>query len=326
MPVVEVENLTKKFGDITAVKQVSFEIEEGQIFGFLGPNGAGKTTTLNILSTLMPATSGRAVINGFDVRERQARVRQSIGMVFQDPTLDDELTAYENMDFHGRMYGMARQERRSKIDELLELVELSGRKKERVDRFSGGMRRRLEIARGILHSPKVLFLDEPTLGLDPQTKNHLWSYIENLAEQQKVTIILTTHYMDEADKLSDKIAIIDEGKIIAMDDPEHMKEEVGGNVIRIRSKNPETVEQRLEKYDWVEETHANHNTLDVSVRDVKHGLAETTNLMLSEKIDFDSAGIFSPTLEDVFLRYTGKSIREEQAGGKDRLRKTQKRR
>jgi len=321
MAIVEVEKLTKRFGDFKAVDEVSFEIKEGTIFGFLGPNGAGKTTTLNMLATLLPITSGTAKINGYDVQQQRSEVRKSIGMVFQDPTLDDELTAYENMDFHGRMYGMPKKEREEKIAELLELVELADRQNQRVEKFSGGMRRRLEIARGIMHSPRVLFLDEPTLGLDPQTKNHLWNYIENLTQQQRVTIILTTHYMDEADKLSDIIAIIDEGEIIALDEPEKLKEDIGGNMIRIRSGQGESIRENLAGRDWVEDINQNGQYTDISVREAKKGLAETTNILVNKNITFESAGIFTPTLEDVFLHFTGKTLREEEASAKDRLRR-----
>jgi len=321
MPIIEVDKLTKKFGDFTAVDSISFTIEEGEIFGFLGPNGAGKTTALNMLNTLLPATSGRAVINGHDVQKEQSAVRQSIGMVFQDPTLDDELTAIENLDFHGRMYGMPNKERKKKIEELLELVELSQRKKDKVGNFSGGMRRRLEIARGIMHSPKVLFLDEPTLGLDPQTKNHLWDYISNLASKNKITIILTTHYMDEADKLSDTIAIIDQGKIIAGDTPENLKRQIGGNVVRVRSESTDNIENCLQGKEWVKQLDKNHDSIDIQVQDPWQGLQQITQILAQEKIMYESAGKFTPTLEDVFLQFTGKTIRESGSSGKDKMRR-----
>ena len=321
MPIIEVDQLTKKFGDFTAVDSISFNIEEGEIFGFLGPNGAGKTTALNMLNTLLPATSGRAVINGHDVKKEQAAVRQSIGMVFQDPTLDDELTAIENLDFHGRMYSMPNKERKRKIDELLELVELTQRKKDKVGDFSGGMRRRLEIARGIMHNPKVLFLDEPTLGLDPQTKNHLWDYISNLANNNKITIILTTHYMDEADKLSDTIAIIDQGKIIARDTPDQLKRQIGGNVVRVRSGSTENIKNCLQGERWVKQVEKNHQTIDLQVEDTRQGLQQITQTLARENIAYESAGIFTPTLEDVFLQFTGKTIRESGSSGKDKMRR-----
>ncbi|HOZ43532.1 MAG TPA: ATP-binding cassette domain-containing protein, partial [Methanoculleus sp.] len=201
MPAIDVRNLMKSFGDLTAVDNVSFAIASGEVFGLLGPNGAGKTTTISMLSTMQKPTSGTATVNGHDIVTAEDDVRKSIGIVFQDQSLDEELTAYENMDFHGRLYRIPGEERRQRIDELLTLVGLVDRKDDLVKTYSGGMRRRLEIARGLLHEPKVLFLDEPTLGLDPQTRNHLWEYIARLNEEKGITIILTTHYMEEADRL-----------------------------------------------------------------------------------------------------------------------------
>jgi ABC-2 type transport system ATP-binding protein len=213
--VIEVKNLTKKFKDFTAVDDISFSVKEGEIFAFLGPNGAGKTTTIKILTTLLEPTSGSVTLNGFDVLKDHANVRKSFGIVFQDPSLDEELTAYENLDFHGVLYGISKEDRNLRIKELLEYVELSDRKDSLVKTFSGGMRRRLEIARGLMHHPKILFLDEPTIGLDPQTRNKVWEYVKKLNEKEGVTVFLTTHYMEEAEKMANRIAIIDKGKIIA---------------------------------------------------------------------------------------------------------------
>jgi ABC-2 type transport system ATP-binding protein len=271
-----------------------------------------------MLATLLPITSGNATINGFDVASEQADVRRSIGMVFQDPTLDDELTAYENMDFHGRMYGMPKAERKEKIKELLELVELAERQDQRVDKFSGGMRRRLEIARGILHNPKVLFLDEPTLGLDPQTKNHLWEYIENLTNEQKVTIILTTHYMDEANRLSDTVAIIDEGQFVALDTPAELKKEVGGNIIQIVSGEAEEIQNKLSGRLKIKRVKRNQNSLEIHADNPHKALSEITSMLVKEELSFASAGLFTPTLEDVFLHFTGKTLRDKEESGSDR--------
>ncbi len=211
---ISVENLTKKFGNFTAVDGISFEVSSGEIFAFLGPNGAGKTTTIKMLTTLLHPTNGKMRVNGFDpVREKDA-TRHSFGIVFQDPSLDDELTAYENMEFHGVLYGIPKGLRNERISYLLNLVELSERKNGLVRTFSGGMKRRLEIARGLLHHPKILFLDEPTLGLDPQTRNRIWEYVKGLNKKEGMTVFFTTHYMDEAEKIADKIAVIDCGKII----------------------------------------------------------------------------------------------------------------
>ncbi|MCL5090609.1 MAG: ATP-binding cassette domain-containing protein [Patescibacteria group bacterium] len=213
--IIEVSNLTKKFADLIAVDNISFSVKKGEIFAFLGPNGAGKTTTIKMLTTLLNPTAGEAKINGFEVLTQKNQVRESFGIVFQDPSLDDELTAYENMSFHGILYKVPANLRKTRIEELLHFVGLWDRKDSLVKTFSGGMKRRLEIARGLLHRPAVLFLDEPTLGLDPQTRNHLWQYILDLNKKDKLTVFLTTHYMEEAALVANRIAIIDHGKIVA---------------------------------------------------------------------------------------------------------------
>ncbi|MFA6550140.1 MAG: ATP-binding cassette domain-containing protein [Candidatus Gracilibacteria bacterium] len=223
--IIEVRNLVKKFDDFEAVKNISFTVEEGKIFAFLGPNGAGKTTTIKMLTTLLHPTSGEIFLNGFDPAKQQNEVRKSFGIVFQDPSLDDELTAFENMELHAYLYGLPKNIRHDRIIELMNFLELWDRKDDYVKHFSGGMKRRLEIARGLLHHPKIMFLDEPTLGLDPQTRNHIWSYIKNLNEKEKITVFFTTHYMEEADKIADKIAIIDHGKIITQGSPEELKKQ-----------------------------------------------------------------------------------------------------
>ncbi len=223
MPIIEVKNLTKKFGDFTAVDNVTFSVNQGEIFAFLGPNGAGKTTTIKMLTTLLDPTSGAAIINSFDLKNKRNDVRRSFGIVFQDPSLDDDLTAYENMEFHAILYGHKKADRAQRIEELLKLVDLWDRRKDLVKNFSGGMKRRLEIARSLIHTPKIIFLDEPTVGLDPQTRNHIWSYVVNLSKKEGVTVFLTTHYMEEADKMADRVVIIDHGKIIGIGTPEELK-------------------------------------------------------------------------------------------------------
>ena len=213
--IIEVKNLVKKFSDLTAVDNISFTINSGEIFAFLGPNGAGKTTTIKILTTLLKQTDGEVKVNGFDVLTAKDQVRHSFGIVFQDHSLDDELTAYENMQFHAVLFSVPKEERKERIENLLKFVDLWERKDSLVKTFSGGMKRRLEISRGLLYEPKILFLDEPTLGLDPQTRNHIWKYIEDLSQNKGLTVFFTTHYMDEADRVAQRIAIIDHGKIIA---------------------------------------------------------------------------------------------------------------
>lgn len=224
---IQVKNLVKKFGDFTAVKGVSFEVKKGEIFAFLGPNGAGKSTTIKMLTTLLKPTSGEILVFGKNPATDASAVRHSFGIVFQDPSLDDELTAYENMEIHGVLYGVEKTLRRERIDQLLKFVELFDRKNNFVKEFSGGMKRRLEIARGLLHHPKIIFLDEPTLGLDPQTRNHMWEYLKKLNESEGITIFFTTHYMEEADKIAQRVAIIDHGSIISIGTSAELKAKTG---------------------------------------------------------------------------------------------------
>jgi len=247
---IKVRNLTKKFNGFTAVDNISFKIKKGEIFAFLGPNGAGKTTTIKILTTLLNPTSGKVSLNGNDPTKNQDQARRSFGIVFQDQSLDDELTAYENMEFHGILYKMPKEIRRKRIEQLIKFVELWDRKDELVKKFSGGMKRRLEVARGLIHHPRMLFLDEPTLGLDPQTRSHIWNYIKDLNREEGMTIFFTTHYMEEAEKVAQKIAIIDKGKIIAQGTAEELKQNtktksledaflvLTGNIIREEEADP----------------------------------------------------------------------------------------
>jgi ABC-2 type transport system ATP-binding protein len=220
---IRVEHLVKTYGEIRAVDDISFHVRRGEIFAFLGPNGAGKTTTIKMLTTLLRPTSGKVLIDGLDPTEQQNEVRKRFGIVFQDPSLDDELTAWENMDLHGALYSVPRKLRGERTEMLLRLFELWDRRNDSVKRFSGGMRRRLEIARGLLHTPKIIFLDEPTLGLDPQTRNQLWTHVKRLNEEESVTVFLTTHYMEEADRVAQRIAIVDHGHIVAEGTPAQLK-------------------------------------------------------------------------------------------------------
>lgn len=229
MNIIEVKDLTKSFGEVKAVDDISFDVPEGEIFAFLGPNGAGKSTTIKMLTTLLQPTSGTIRVNGFDPVKDPDAVRHSFGIVFQDPAVDDELTAWENMEFHGVLYGVPKAKRRARIDELLKFVELDDRASSQVKEFSGGMRRRLEIARGLLHTPRIVFLDEPTLGLDPQTRNGMWSYLQQLNKSDKTTVFFSTHYMEEAERVAQRIAIIDHAKIVAMGTAEALRAQTGTN-------------------------------------------------------------------------------------------------
>src|SRR3989344_343244 len=247
--IIEIKNVTKKYGTFTAVDDISFTVGRGEVFAFLGPNGAGKTTTIKMLTTLLKPTAGEVLLNGHNVGENPHETRRSFGIVFQDPSLDNELTAYENMQFHAILYGLKKGVYKKRIADLLELVQLSDRKDSFVKNFSGGMKRRLEIARGLLHNPKVLFLDEPTIGLDPQTRNHIWNYIKNLNKEEQITIFFTTHHMEEVERMAQRVAIIDHGKILIVGTIEEILKTAGkqkledafialtGNVIRDEQAN-----------------------------------------------------------------------------------------
>src|SRR3984885_9391563 len=228
---IRVSNLVKNYGDFQAVRDISFDVDEGEIFAFLGPNGAGKTTTIKILTTLLKPTSGTVQLDGLDPSVEHNEARKRFGIVFQDPSLDDELTAYENMDFHGVLYKVPRKIRRERIESLLKLFELWERRDDPVKQFSGGMKRRLEIARGLLHTPKILFLDEPTLGLDPQTRNQLWTHVKKLNDEERVTVFMTTHYMEEAERVAHRIAIIDHGRIVAQGSPAELKAQTASDTL-----------------------------------------------------------------------------------------------
>lgn len=312
MNVIETKDLTKKYNGkngILAVDGINLGVQDGEIFGLLGPNGAGKTTTLMMLTTLRQPTSGTATVNGFDITKQQSQVRQSIGMVFQDPSSDDILTGYENLKLHGMLYGMPTKLREQRISEVLELVDMADRKNDLVKKYSGGMRRRLEIARGLMHHPKVLFLDEPTLGLDPQTREHIWSYIEKLAKEEKMTIIITTHYMDEAEKLCDRIAIIDNGKIVVLDTPDNLKKIIGGDVVTMKTESPDI--DAVKKFDFVKKVERLDGVVKLTVIDASKHLPE----ILNEIGHVDSVEVHTPTLNDVFLHYTGKEIRDDSPEG-----------
>src|SRR3989344_1102588 len=309
MNMIETHDLVKRYNKHNAVDKVSLAIEEGEIFGLLGPNGAGKTTTMMMLTTLREPTSGSAEVNGFDIVKEPAKVRKSIGIAFQDPSSDEILTGYENLKLHGMLYDMPGDLREKRIKEVLALVDLSGRKNDLVKKYSGGMRRRLELARGLMHHPKILFLDEPTLGLDPQSRDHIWTYIEKLAKEEKITIIITTHYMEEADKLCDRIAIIDSGKIVVLNSPSNLKKTIGGDIVTLKTKNPNI--EKLKKLRFVKKVEIKNHTLTLTVTNASEHLPE----ILKNIGKVESVEVHSPTLDDVFIHYTGKEIREDSPEG-----------
>ena len=306
---IETEHLTKRYGELLAVDDLNITIEEGEIFGLLGPNGAGKTTTLSMLATLLKPTKGTARVNGFDVISKPADVRRSIGIVFQDPSSDDILTGRENLFLHALMFGVPKEERAERIDHVLKLVDLQDRQNDIVKKYSGGMRRRLELARGLLHSPHTLFLDEPTLGLDPQTREHIWAYIENLVKSEKVTVILTTHYMEEADRLCNRVAIIDHGKVVALDRPSALKSKIGGDILRLTVRAPRI--DQLKTLDYILSMDQSGNILHLTVKEASKHLQE----ILSMVGEADAVEVRTATLNDVFLHYTGREIREEAGEG-----------
>ncbi|HSB47397.1 MAG TPA: ATP-binding cassette domain-containing protein [Candidatus Bilamarchaeum sp.] len=315
--IISIRNLTKKFGTLTAVDGISLEIKEGEIFGLLGPNGAGKTTTISMLVTMRKPTAGSATVNGFDVVRDADSTRRSIGIVFQDPSLDEELTAYENLELHAAMYGLPPSERGRRIREVAETVELTDRLRDLVKTFSGGMRRRLEIARGLLHYPKILFLDEPTIGLDPQTRKHVWDYIKKLKDEHGITVVMTTHYMEEADSLCDRIAIIDHGKIIADGTPSELKDSLGGDIVVIKSKEALKMKDAVKGIKWVKGAKMDDGAININVTQGEKRVAELVELAGKSGVQVLSVGMHKPTLDDVFLYYTGRDIRAEGASVKD---------
>jgi ABC-2 type transport system ATP-binding protein len=297
---------------LTALDNITLEIGAGELFGLLGPNGAGKTTLISILSTILAPSSGVASVCGHDVRLEEGAVRQCIGIVFQDPSLDDELTGEENLDFHGRLYGLDARTRKSRIEEVLGLVDLKDRRSDLIKGYSGGMRRRLEIARGLMHMPRVLFLDEPTLGLDPQTRRKIWTYIRDLKESFGMTIILTTHYMDEADQLCSRIAIIDQGKIVAMDSPEGLKESLGGDLLELTTSDRKNeFLERLSSMEDVKSISTQDGTVFLTVKNGESLIPKVFEAAQSFSVAISSVSLRKPNLEDVFIKLTGREIRDE---------------
>jgi len=305
---ISVHELARDFGSLRAVNQVSFNVSPGEFFGFLGPNGAGKTTTIKILCTLLRPTSGRATVSGWDVSKNPHDTRKSIGVVFQEPTLDDRLTARENLLFHAMIYGVPSSVRKNRIQQLLEVVGLADRSDDLVRTFSGGMRRRLELARGLMHEPSVLFLDEPTVGLDPQTRSRIWDLIRAMQKERGVTVFLTTHSMEEAEGC-DRVAIMDHGKIIALDTPDKLKSNLGKEVVSIQTDQPDDVRKTLETVAPAQIL-SFEGRLEIQTADAGVYIARA---LPNVRARMQSVSIHKPTLEDVFLHLTGRTIREESA-------------
>jgi ABC-2 type transport system ATP-binding protein len=304
MSVIETHGLTKKYGKITAVDDLNISIEKGEIFGLLGPNGAGKTTIIKMLATLLEPTSGSASVNGFDIKKQPDKVRQSIGIIFQEPSSDELLTGYENIKLYAMMYGLSKDQIQKRSAEALKLVELTDRKDDLVKHYSGGMRRRLEIARSLIHRPKVLFLDEPTLGLDPRGRENMWNYILKLVKELNMTVFLTTHYMEEADTLANRIGIIDRGKIAVLDSPNALKKILGGDLVTLKAKALNT--DALRKLSYVQSVTQENDEIKIIIENVSENLQHLLGVI--GKID--SVQVRSTTLNDVFLRFTGREIQE----------------
>jgi ABC-2 type transport system ATP-binding protein len=313
--VIEAQGLVKKYGELEAVGGIDLEVHAGEIFGFLGPNGAGKSTTISILCTLLTPTAGTASVAGINVVKDPAAVRQRIGLVFQDPSLDDQLTGRENLEFHAFIYSVPAAERRKRIDEMLDLLQLSDRASSQVRTYSGGMKRRLEIARGMLHQPQILFLDEPTIGLDPQTRKSIWTHLNELRSRKGVTIFMTTHYMDEAE-YCDRIAIIDRGRIVALGTPDELKAKVGGDVVTMTSSDPDAAAREIEELLGVTPSRDN-GALRMEVSDGKKFVPQLVRELTAP---VDTVTLRRPSLDDVFLKLTGRAIREEEAGTRDQMR------
>jgi ABC-2 type transport system ATP-binding protein len=307
---VSARGLVKSYGDIEAVRAIDLEVYGGETFGFLGPNGAGKSTTISMLCTLLTPTAGRAEVAGFDVVSQRDDVRRHIGLVFQDQTLDGYLTAQMNLRLHGELYGVPASVLPDRIERILHMVGLWDRRKSKVNTFSGGMRRRLEIGRGLLHSPRVLFLDEPTVGLDPQTRVSIWSYIQELKATEDITIFMTTHYMEEAE-YCDRIAIIDDGRIIALDTPEALKASVGKDRIRITTDGDAATTTRLLKEHFGVDATISEHEITFSVEQGEHFVPR---LFSEFPVPIRSVSVARPTLDDVFMAYTGRTIRDAEAG------------
>ena len=317
--IIEVEDLVKIYnGSVKAVDHISFKVYRGEIFGFLGPNGAGKTTTINILNTLIPPTSGKAILDGYLIGRDDDEIRKIIGLVPQELTADDELTGWENIVLQGSLYGLRKKEIIEKAGMLLEMVDLKDAADRLVRTYSGGMRRRLELIMGLIHEPKILFLDEPTLGLDVQTRARIWDYIRDIQREYSMTIFMTTHYMDEADQLCDRIAIIDHGKIIAMGTPRELKERVKGDVLIVKLSQPLANSIDLDRLDVVKSYRISGDKITFQVEKGEEATPTILGYLMEKGVKISSIEVVKPSLEQVFLALTGRSIRDEE--GEDMIK------
>jgi ABC-2 type transport system ATP-binding protein len=318
---IRIDGLTRRFEELVAVDHVSLAVKKGEIFGLLGPNGAGKTTIINMLTTLLRPSEGGASVAGHDVTTERDEVRRAIGVVFQEPALDANLTGRENLDFHAMMYGMDRDDRQQRIAAVLDLTEMTEKADVLVDHYSGGMKRRLEIGRGLVHRPQVLFLDEPTLGLDAQTRRRIWEYIRDMIRDGSITIVLTTHYMEEADYLCDRIAIIDHGRIVALDTPANLKNLLGGDVITLEAGgDADRLLERVQDLSWIKGAVLRGSELTLTVEMGEQRVPELVMLAQAAGITIQSVRLRKPSLEDVFLHFTGRTMREKEVSHAEQLR------
>lgn len=307
--IIETHDITKKFNGFTAVNSVNLEVERNSVYGVLGPNGAGKTTLISMLCTILHPSSGTASVNGYDIVKEAKKVRASIGIVFQSRALDDILTGREHLEMHAALYGVPQDVRAKRIEEILDLIDLGEKADEYTKTYSGGMKRRLEIGRGLIHYPKVLFLDEPTLGLDPQTREKIWEYIENLNKREDVTVLLTTHYMDEADKLCDKIAIFDHGQVVTTDSPKNLKRELKADTITLKVNNIDKFCKNAENLDFIRNIFVVDDEVKLMVERGENLITKVVNFAEKNGIEVKSVELEHPNLEDVFIKYTGSSIK-----------------
>jgi ABC-2 type transport system ATP-binding protein len=308
--IIETKDITKKYDDFTAVNSVNLKVPRESVYGVLGPNGAGKTTLISMLCTILRPTSGTATVNGYNVEKNAKEVRESIGIVFQSRALDDILTGREHLEMHAALYGVPQKVRQNRIDEVLDLIALGSKADDYVKTYSGGMKRRLEIGRGLVHRPKVLFLDEPTLGLDPQTRENIWEYISKLNKSEDITVLMTTHYMEEADKLCDEVAIMDQGQIIKADSPLNLKRELKADTITIKVDKQDLFINKAKKLEYVKKIYSEDSYIKIMVERGENLIHQLVNFANQNNIMVESIELQHPNLEDVFISYTGTRISE----------------